>query len=625
MKVINTFKEKIEQKRKIITILIKSLGTILNVAPYQVVFLLLVILIQGIIPAIAIKLTSFIIDNVNSIIYAGFSVNNHLFESNQKILTLVIFWGGALLLKELFTPLLYFFQGNIADKAVYHINKSIIEKSLSFKKLYILESQDFHNDVEIIKSQSYSKPLNLTVTLIGLIKDFVIIISCLTLLLNVLFFVSFFALISAYIGYKVFSRIQEKTWYESLGRSPDSRKMNYISSVAISPNFAKESKFFKINQFLNFEFTKIFNRVYSRMFHLRKKQIYLSFLPLTISIIGNVLVFYVLLDGALSSKFSIGNIALLLQTMALLHISVGSFGEQLGWVHGHLIFFDKYFNFLELKEEYSLLKPKMNSKSAYKHLNKPITIAFENVSFSYPKTSSKVLHNMSFTIKPKEKVAIVGKNGAGKSTLIKLLCGLYNPTEGQIKVNNILLSSFIDDDWRSHIAPVFQDFSQYYFDIKTNITMGSEDNCILMKDIIKEVQLESLIRKLPKGVESNLGKLFGGIELSGGEWQKISIARALFKQSEIYLLDEPTSSLDPLIEHEIYTQFQKICEDNTVIFVTHRLGSIIMADKILLIDNGHLIASGTHSELMLNCGIYRNMFHAQSKGYIELHKSWKKV
>ena len=244
----------------------------------------------------------------------------------------------------------------------------------------------------------------------------------------------------------------------------------------------------------------------------------------------------------------------------------------------------------------------------------PIEVEFVDVCFRYA-NGSEILKNISFKLKSGEKLALVGENGSGKSTLIKLFCGLYAPSKGKILINGIDMKHIHLSAWRKHVAPVFQDFYDFHFTIEKNITLSTDTTD---KNRLRLVSDKTGISNLLNNANQKLGKIFGGNELSGGQWQKLAIARALYKDAEIYILDEPTASLDPLAEYDIYKQFETICANKTVLFITHRLSSIIMADRVLLLDKGKLIAEGFHEALMKRSLLYKKMFTAQSANYFKL-------
>jgi ATP-binding cassette subfamily B protein len=249
-------------------------------------------------------------------------------------------------------------------------------------------------------------------------------------------------------------------------------------------------------------------------------------------------------------------------------------------------------------------------------------ISLQNVSFMYPNQDREVLSNISFTIKPGEKIAIVGDNGAGKSTLIKCLIGLYRVSNGKISYNNINVNDISRHELQKHVSVIFQDFVKYDMSVKENIGVGNIeeiDNEVRMMHIMQKTDLGDTVNRLSDGLNTKLGYTFKeGRTLSGGEWQKIAISRALFKHAEIFILDEPTAALDPIAESGLLEKFMSIIENNTGIVISHRLGFCRFADRVIVLREGKLVEEGSHVDLISKNGIYAKMYEAQSKWYTDV-------
>lgn len=585
-----------------VSLLLKSLRLVFKVSPWQFGFLISGILVQGIMPAITIWLSADVITKISE-------ANVH---SEKELIILCLMWAASLFLLNLIEPWIICWQSNLSDKAVNKVNIELINKSNAIEGLNYFENPNFYNDIQILQSQSGNKPINLIVTAVGLSRDFVMIISGLFLLYTVVPWISIVVLVGAYLNFKTFSYLQNKTWQESLGRSLESRRMTYISSVSVGSQYAKEIRFFDLGYSLFKLYGEIFQKIYKRMSNIRVKQAFMPILPFTVTILGNLLAFYVVVKSAITGHLSIGAVALFLQTLAQMQINVANFGEQAGWLSGHMLYFEKFFSFLDLN-----VNVFNNNRKIKINKNDQISIEFKNVFFSYS-DSRIILKNINFSLKDKEKVAIVGLNGAGKSTIIKLLCGFYAPTSGKILINGISLCDLDLKDWRSKISPVFQDFNSYSFSLKENIIMGEEYNKEKFDSAILQSGVKSLLYRLPNGIEEQLGKDFGGTELSRGQSQRIAIARALYKDSSFLVLDEPTASLDPINEYELFEKFVSMSESKTVIFVTHRLSSVIISDRVLVMHDGEIIGNGSHDGLMKNNVLYHEMFTKQSKNYVHM-------
>jgi len=271
-------------------------------------------------------------------------------------------------------------------------------------------------------------------------------------------------------------------------------------------------------------------------------------------------------------------------------------------------FYDSYFGLSE--EEYG-------DENA---MPESYEIEFDNVSFTYPGTSKKILDGISFKIAHGEKVSIVGKNGEGKSTMIKLLLGLFEPDSGEIRIGGKPLNSYSWSVRCRLFGAVFQDFMKYCITLKENIGVGNPDkmnDMLKLSEAMHKAGVDSFAEGLPEGIDTLLGREFeNGIDLSGGQWQRIAIARAFMGDKPILILDEPTSKVDPVSESRIYSEFAEMAEEKTAVFITHRLASTMITDRILVMDSGRIVQSGSHDELMASGGLYADMFRIQKQWYI---------
>lgn len=269
-----------------------------------------------------------------------------------------------------------------------------------------------------------------------------------------------------------------------------------------------------------------------------------------------------------------------------------------------------YIDYLNMNEKKGEVSINFLKKEEY-------VIDFENVSFCYPNSNEYILKNVNLTIKQGEKIAFVGRNGSGKTTLIKLLCRLYDVTEGTIKLNGIDIREYNYEEYNSILSAVFQDFSLFSLKIAENIAAQEAYEEKRMQEILEKSRLMEWVNKLQEGINTFIGKDFHeeGVELSGGERQKIAIARSIFKGAPIVIMDEPTAALDPIAECEVYEQFNDIVDYKIAIYISHRLASCRFCDRIIVLESGRIIQEGTHETLLNQIGLYREMWNAQAKHY----------
>lgn len=311
-------------------------------------------------------------------------------------------------------------------------------------------------------------------------------------------------------------------------------------------------------------------------------------------------------------RISIGSLTMYVTSAINFTSNVLSFGTSIINMLQNLSFLEPYMEFMAIKEE-------TREEGKIKFEGKIETLEFNNVTFTYPKAEKPVLKNVSFSIHRGEKISIVGLNGAGKSTLVKLICRMYKADSGEIKING---KSIYDYDYGSYmkgISAVFQDYRLFNFTIGENISCQDRNaDKAKINRLIEEVGLGEKIASLKEGINSRFGKEYdkNGIEMSGGEGQKVAIARALYKESSMVILDEPASALDPISEAEIYEKFNSLVEDKTAIYISHRMSSSVFCDRILIIDGGCVADFDTHEHLMKKTdSLYYKLFHSQAENY----------
>jgi ATP-binding cassette subfamily B protein len=277
--------------------------------------------------------------------------------------------------------------------------------------------------------------------------------------------------------------------------------------------------------------------------------------------------------------------------------------------------------FLTTLDEFLSIQSRLPTAIHPKPLPRSITqgIVFDHVSFQYPHEERVAIRDFTFSIEPGEHVAFVGANGAGKTTLVKLLCRLYDPSGGRITIDGTDLRDYPITDVRGMVSGIFQDFVKFQLSAKENIVMGVRSSGVDDSAVIhaaKQAGVHEVIQRLPQGYDSLLGKLFdGGSELSIGEWQKVALARALLRDSQILVLDEPTSAMDAKAEAELFERFHELAQGRIAILISHRLSTVKMADRIFVVDEGQIVEQGTHDELMRRQGLYASLFLTQAQHY----------
>ncbi|GIW60375.1 MAG: ABC transporter permease [Patescibacteria group bacterium] len=402
-------------------------------------------------------------------------------------------------------------------------------------------------------------------------------------------------------------------WAMYGGSAPEAKKLWYINSLLTDQESVMETRIFQSQPAL----LKKFEALQDHLFRLNKKPLdryrwVLIFAPILETAVALAIV-YLFIPQVLTGALTIGSIAFLITTLESLRNGMSWCASQVGELYEKNLFINPYFELMTLPQ---LIKEPRRAHS-FKKIEPP-HIEFRNVSFAYPGGPS-ILKQVSFTIQPGENVALVGINGAGKTTIIKLLCRFYDVTEGEILINGINLRELKLSNWYSHLGTLFQNFVQYNFTVRENIMLGAPN--IRDQKRMHQAAVDSgaweFIQRLPKQYDQMLGRRFeDGYELSGGQWQKLAIARAFYEKAPVLILDEPTSAIDAEAEFEIFNNLEKIYHDKTVILVSHRFSTVRNAQKIIVLEQGHILEQGSHIELLAQNGKYATMFITQAKGYM---------
>ncbi|MBI5978596.1 ABC transporter ATP-binding protein [Clostridium perfringens] len=330
----------------------------------------------------------------------------------------------------------------------------------------------------------------------------------------------------------------------------------------------------------------------------------------------NSIVYGVTAFGVIKESLGIGDFSMVISAINSFSDSLKKFISSSVELNGMLLYLKTYFEFIDLSNDDEQSCKKISFNTEIKE------IEFKNVFFKYPKSEEYILKNINIKIKFGESLSIVGENGAGKTTFIKLICGLYKPTKGEILVNGINLKNIDYSDYIKKLSVVFQDFKLFSFPIIENIILDDKSKCNydLLNNSLEIANLRSTIDNLKNNFDTRLFKIFDkeGIELSGGQNQKIAIARAAYKNTSFIILDEPTASLDPISEYEIYKNINTLSKNKTTIFISHRMSSCLYSDKILVFDDGKIKESGTHESLIQLKSLYFNMFNKQAQYYSKI-------
>lgn len=419
------------------------------------------------------------------------------------------------------------------------------------------------------------------------------------------------AIIPAFLGEAYFN---DKTYALSRRQTPERRELDYVRYLGASDETAKEVKIFNLSGFIINRFRQLSDRFYSDNKRLAIKRTIWGTVFTILGSAGYYGAYVFMILDAVNGKITIGSLTFL----------AGSFRQLRSLLEGILIRFTSVSQgavYLQDFFEFFEIKPKIVLSAHPLPFPKPIRygFTFENVGFRYSNSDRWANRHLSFTLRPAEKIALVGENGAGKTTLVKLLARLYDPTEGRILLDGVDLREYDLDELRIQIGVIFQDYIRYQMSVNQNIAAGNIAE-VANADLIKTSSIQSMahpmIERLPNQYEQMLGRRFNnGVDLSGGEWQKIALARAYMKDAQLLILDEPTAALDARAEYEVFQRFSELTKGKSAVLISHRFSTVRMADRIIVLDKGELIEIGSHEELLAQGGRYSELFKLQAMGY----------
>jgi ATP-binding cassette subfamily B protein len=565
------------------------------------------LVLQGTIPALLIWVTKSIIDFVTSAVTTGE-------VATADFLPAVLLWVSALLLESSLTPWIAAAQGNLNEKLTAHVNLVLMRKADSLPDLSRFETAGFHDELQVLRDQAAYQPVNLIVYLANGLRELVIVLSVLVLLSTVAVWVPLLILLTSLPHAIVLFQLQRNSWETMVWKSPQARRMQYFSSLLLSDTHARESRLFGYGPWLIERYRSAFNDTHQAMRQVRSRQALWSNLLVAFSALGNGFVFYQVVRRAAQGLIGPGSILLLVQSLLYVQQNLLLLTQDMTMLQDTWRYFGKLFEFLDSESPLSTAeatKPVPALGGAGVHL--------DDVSFSYP-DGRLALERVSLQLEPGRITALVGENGAGKTTIAKLLARFYDPTQGRILIEGTDLREVDLRAWRDSLGVIFQDYGRYQLTLEENILLGPDTLDARTgegRELLERSGVHELIKVLPEGLKGMLGKQFGGTELSGGEWQKVALARALARQeqAQLLILDEPTAALDPRSESELYREFARLAKGVTTLLITHRLGSVRMADRILVLKNGRIVESGTHQQLLVLNGEYAELWRMQADSY----------
>ena len=418
------------------------------------------------------------------------------------------------------------------------------------------------------------------------------------------------------IGYFVSRKMNEWGYTHREESAKYQKTLNYITNEIMANEIPKDIRIFGMQPWLSDIYNSALSLYENFCKRREKKYLLANLLDVTLTFLRNGFAYFYLIEMALKQQLSASSFLLYFTAVTGITNWVTTILEQAIKLHRQSLNTNEYRELLEYPEPFLF----ENGKPLEKDLSKDYTITLENISYRYPDAKKDTLSHINLTIHPGEKVAIVGLNGAGKTTLVKLVCGFLDPTEGRVLLNGEDIRQYNRRDYYNLFSAVFQDFSRLQTSIAANV---AQNEGIIdyekVKKCIEKAGLTEKIQELPQGLETPLGRIFhdDGIELSGGETQRLMLARALYKDAPMLVLDEPTAALDPIAENDMYLKYNEMTKGRTSLYISHRLASTQFCDRILFLADGKIAEEGTHETLRKASGGYAQLFEVQSKYYKE--------
>ena len=530
----------------------------------------------------------------------------------SRLVQLLLLEFGLAIASDLFGRMVAYVDSVLSEKFSNETSIRLMEHAATLD-LEDFEDPDLQDQLDRARRQTMGR-MNLLSQLFGQAQTAITVVSFavglfayapwLMLLLAV-------AMVPAFVGESHFNAINYSLNFQW---TPERRQLDYVRQMGASVETAKEVKIFNLNRFFIERFRALSQQMFLANKALAARRACWGTLLSALGTLGYYAAYVYIAWRTVKGDFSIGDLTFLAGSFRQLGNLLESLLVGFSQVAGQALFLEDLYSFYDIK-------PEIASKPDAIPVPQPIArgFAFENVGFRYPDAEKWALRGVEFELRAGEVLALVGENGAGKTTLVKLLARLYDPDEGRILLDGRDLRDYDLDDLRANIGVIFQDFVRYHLSAGENIGVGDVadmGNRERIAEAARKGMADEVIASLPNGYDQLIGRRFRtGVDLSGGQWQKIAIARAYMRDAQVMILDEPTAALDARSEFEVFQRFKDLSEGRTAVLISHRFSSVRMADRILVLADGKVEASGTHAQLMAQGGRYAELFELQAAGY----------
>jgi ATP-binding cassette subfamily B protein len=571
------------------------------------VALALIAVLSGVVPTATAWVSKLLIDAVVR------STRGGVAAQIGQVTGLVIAQLGLYLGSSLLQTLRGIAQQSLQELTANRVQLTIMEHANRLD-LAFFENPRFYDMLQQAQREASSRPLGMVQELFNLARSLITFLSLVALMTRLGWVVGAAALIAPVPSFIANSRYGWRGYWLTRRQSPDRRRMGYYLDLLTKDTYNKEIKLFGLGGHFMERWKQIADRFFRENRALLVHRSVIGFLWGSLATLVTSGTFLYVALQVIARRLTIGDLTFYTQAVGSVQSSFQSILGSFSTLYENGLYLNNLFELLDYE-------PAIRDRPDAVPISLPLTtgIEFRHVSFTYPGKSVPALQDVSFTIDLDETVALVGQNGAGKTTIVKLLTRLYDPQEGQILLNGRDIRDYQLASLHAAIGVIFQDFVQYFFSAGENIGVGrlSEiENRPLIESAAAKSGADAVITRLPGGYDTTLGRWFDeGSQLSGGEWQKVALARAFMRDAEVLILDEPTASLDARAEYEIFAQMQRLTEGKMALFISHRFSTVRLADRILVLEAGRLTEDGTHQALLARGGTYADLFHLQAAAY----------
>ncbi|QHM19184.1 Lipid A export ATP-binding/permease protein MsbA [Bacillus subtilis] len=559
--------------------------------------LILFSIITGILPIVSLYISQ---ELINSLVTIRKDVS--------VVISIFLTYLGVSFCSELISQVSEYYNGKFQLNIGYKLNYKVMKKSSNLA-LKDFENPEIYDKLERVTKEISYKPYQIIQAIITITTSFVTLLSSIAFLMSWNPKVSLLLLVIPVISLFYFLKIGQQEFFIHWKRAGQERKSWYISYILTHDFSFKELKLYNLKDYLLNKYWDIKKSFIDQDTKILRKKTYLNLIyEIAVQLVGAVIIFIAIMS-AFAGKIMVGNVMSYIRSVSLVQSHSQSIMTSIYSIYNSNLYMNQLYEFLELREE--------KNQGHKKQIVEPIhSVIFQNVSFIYPNQGEQTLNHINVSLNKGERIAIVGPNGSGKSTFIKLLTGLYEVQQGDIFVNGVNIKELDMDSYMEQIAALFQDFMKYEMTLKENIGFGQIDKLHQtnkMHEVLDIVKADFLKGHSSYQFDTQLGLWFDeGRQLSGGQWQKIALARAYFREASLYILDEPSSALDPIAEKETFDTFFSLSKDKIGIFISHRLVAAKLADRIIVMDKGEIVGIGTHEELLKTCPLYKKMDESEN-------------